>query len=47
MEGVQPPVIPGLAALMRQRPDCLSLAQGMVHWGPPPAVAAAVAVRSG
>jgi aspartate/methionine/tyrosine aminotransferase len=43
MEGVQPPVIPGLAALMRQRPDCLSLAQGMVHWGPPPAVAAAVA----
>jgi len=42
MEGVLPPVIPRLAALMTQRPDCLSLAQGMVHWGPPPAVATAV-----
>jgi aspartate/methionine/tyrosine aminotransferase len=37
------PVIPQVAALMRQRPDCLSLAQGMVGWGPPPAVGAAVA----
>ncbi|MFM8605117.1 MAG: aminotransferase class I/II-fold pyridoxal phosphate-dependent enzyme [Cyanobium sp.] len=43
LEGVLPPVIPALAALMAQRPDCLSLAQGMVHWGPPPSVAATVA----
>lgn len=37
------PVIPQVSALMRQRPDCLSLAQGMVGWGPPAAVGAAVA----
>jgi len=37
------PVIPKVTALMRQRPDCLSLAQGMVGWGPPAAVATAVA----
>ena len=37
------PVIPQVAALLRQRPDGLSLAQGMVSWGPPPAVGAAVA----
>lgn len=37
------PVIPQVSALMRQRPDCLSLAQGMVGWGPPEAVGAAVA----
>jgi aspartate/methionine/tyrosine aminotransferase len=43
IEEVLPPVIPRLGALMAQRPDCLSLAQGMVHWGPPPQVAAAVA----
>lgn len=43
IEGVLPPVIPGIGALIAQRPDCLSLAQGMVRWGPPPQVAAAVA----
>lgn len=37
------PVIPQVSALMRQRPDCLSLAQGMVGWGPPAAVGTAVA----
>lgn len=37
------PVIPQVSALMRQRPDCLSLAQGMVGWGPPAAVDTAVA----
>ena len=42
MAGVLAPVIPRVAALMRQRPDCLSLAQGMVSWGPPPQVATAV-----
>jgi aspartate/methionine/tyrosine aminotransferase len=42
MEAVLSPVIPRVGALMRRRPDCLSLAQGMVPWGPPPSVAAAV-----
>lgn len=37
------PVIPQVAALMRQRPDGLSLAQGMVSWGPPQAVVEAMA----
>jgi hypothetical protein len=32
------PVIPRLGELMRRRPDALSLAQGMVNWGPPAAV---------
>lgn len=37
------PVIPELAALVRQTPGTLSLAQGMVAWDPPPGVAIAVA----
>jgi len=32
------PVIPRVGELMRRRADCLSLAQGMVSWGPPEAV---------
>jgi aspartate/methionine/tyrosine aminotransferase len=43
LEAVLRPVIPRVAALQRQRPDALSLAQGMVNWGPPAAVAEAVA----
>ena len=35
------PVIPRLGALVRGSPGTLSLAQGMVSWGPPPAVAQA------
>ena len=42
LAGVIKPVIPQVAALMQRRPDCLSLAQGMVDWGPPAAVGAAV-----
>jgi aspartate/methionine/tyrosine aminotransferase len=37
------PVIPELAALSRRSPGTLSLAQGMVAWGPPAQVAEAVA----
>ena len=37
------PIIPELAALVRQTPGTLSLAQGMVSWDPPPGVALAVA----
>ncbi len=40
---VQTPVIPRMGALIRETPGTLSLGQGMVAWGPPPAVQAAVA----
>ena len=43
MAAVISPVIPRLAALLPRRPDALSLAQGMVSWGPPQAVRDAVA----
>jgi aspartate/methionine/tyrosine aminotransferase len=36
------PVIPELGALVRRTPGTLSLAQGMVGWGPPPQVADAL-----
>jgi aspartate/methionine/tyrosine aminotransferase len=36
------PVIPELGALVRRTPGTLSLAQGMVGWGPPPQVAEAL-----
>ena len=36
------PVIPVVGELVRRTPGTLSLAQGMVGWGPPPAVAEAV-----
>lgn len=42
LQAVLDPVIPRLGALMRQRPDALSLAQGMVSWAPPPGVVDAV-----
>jgi aspartate/methionine/tyrosine aminotransferase len=38
LEAVLDPVIPRLGALLRRRPGSLSLAQGMVDWGPPPGV---------
>jgi aspartate/methionine/tyrosine aminotransferase len=43
LDRVLRPVIPELGALIRQTPGTLSLAQGMVQWGPPPGVADAVA----
>lgn len=42
MDAVLDPVIPRVGSWLAQRPDALSLAQGMVGWGPPPEVAAAV-----
>jgi aspartate/methionine/tyrosine aminotransferase len=42
LAGVLEPVIPKVGAWLRQRPEALSLAQGMVNWGPPLAVAEAV-----
>ncbi|MEB3199980.1 MAG: aminotransferase class I/II-fold pyridoxal phosphate-dependent enzyme [Synechococcaceae cyanobacterium] len=38
LAAVLDPVIPRVTAWLGQRPDALSLAQGMVHWGPPDAV---------
>ncbi len=43
LAGVLSPVIPELAALVRQTPGTLSLAQGMVGWDPPDTVREAVA----
>ncbi|MFN9629487.1 MAG: aminotransferase class I/II-fold pyridoxal phosphate-dependent enzyme [Cyanobacteriota bacterium] len=42
LAAVQDPVIPRLGELLKRWPGTLSLAQGMVGWGPPPAVAQAV-----
>ena len=42
MDAVLDPVIPRVGRWLAQRPGALSLAQGMVGWGPPPGVAAAV-----
>ncbi len=42
MAAVADPVIARVGALVRQRPGALSLAQGMVAWGPPPGVRTAV-----
>ena len=42
LQAVLTPVIPEISALVRATPGCVSLAQGMVRWGPPPGVAAAV-----
>lgn len=48
LAAVQSPVIPVMTALIRDTPGTLSLGQGMVSWGPPPAVHAALqqALRS-
>jgi aspartate/methionine/tyrosine aminotransferase/predicted nucleotidyltransferase len=42
LAAVLDPVIPVVGELVRRTPGTLSLAQGMVNWGPPPAVAEAV-----
>ena len=46
LAGVLQPVIPEISALVRATPGCLSLAQGMVSWGPPPGVAAVLAAAA-
>jgi aspartate/methionine/tyrosine aminotransferase len=42
LDAVLSPVIPELGALVRATPGTLSLAQGMVGWGPPPGVLTAL-----
>jgi aspartate/methionine/tyrosine aminotransferase len=42
LQQVQTPVIPVMGELIRSHPGTLSLGQGMVHWGPPPTVLAAL-----
>ncbi len=42
MRAVQTPVIPHVAALIRQTPGTISLGQGVVHYPPPPAALAAL-----
>lgn len=43
MSAVQSPVIAVVGQLVRDHPGCISLGQGVVHYGPPPGVAAEVA----
>ncbi|MFM7651401.1 MAG: aminotransferase class I/II-fold pyridoxal phosphate-dependent enzyme [Vulcanococcus sp.] len=42
LAAVQTPVIPVMGELIRTTPGTLSMGQGMVHWGPPPPVLAAL-----
>lgn len=37
MDAVQPPIVPVIGDLIRQSPGTISLGQGVVHYGPPPA----------
>src|SRR6185503_468440 len=37
MDAVQSPIIPTIGALIRRTPGTISLGQGVVHYGPPPA----------
>jgi aspartate/methionine/tyrosine aminotransferase len=46
LQHVLTPVIPQISALVRATPGCLSLAQGMVSWGPPAAVADVLATAA-
>lgn len=43
IEAVQSPIIPVIADLIRRHPGTISLGQGVVRYGPPPTVAAALA----
>ena len=40
--GVQPPIIPIVAGWIAETPGTISLGQGVVHYGPPPAALAAI-----
>jgi aspartate/methionine/tyrosine aminotransferase len=42
MDGVQAPIIPVVGDIIRQVPGTISLGQGIVHYGPPPAAVEAV-----
>jgi aspartate/methionine/tyrosine aminotransferase len=37
MDGVQTPIVPIIGEMIRQTPGTISLGQGVVHYGPPPA----------
>ena len=43
LRAVQSPIIPVVADLIRAHPGTISLGQGVVHYGPPPAAVAALA----
>ena len=43
MQAVQPAIVPAIAELARQTPGTISLAQGVVWYGPPPAAVEALA----
>jgi aspartate/methionine/tyrosine aminotransferase len=42
MDGVDTPIIPTIAAMVRQHPGTISLGQGVVHYGPPAQAVAAL-----
>ena len=42
MAGVDTPIIPTIAALVRNNPGTISLGQGVVNYGPPPQAIAAL-----
>ena len=42
MDAVQAPIIPTIGELIRRNPGTISLGQGVVHYGPPPAAIEAV-----
>jgi aspartate/methionine/tyrosine aminotransferase len=42
MDAIQPPIIPVLGQLIRETPGTISLGQGVVHYGPPPAALDAI-----
>jgi aspartate/methionine/tyrosine aminotransferase len=43
MQAVQRPIIPVVGELLRRHPGAISLGQGVVHYGPPPAATDAIA----
>jgi aspartate/methionine/tyrosine aminotransferase len=47
MDQVQAPIIPVIGRMIREVPGTISLGQGVVHYGPPPAVAEAVRAALG
>ncbi|NDA55415.1 MAG: pyridoxal phosphate-dependent aminotransferase, partial [Betaproteobacteria bacterium] len=36
IDSVELPIIPTIAAMVRDNPGCISLGQGVVSYGPPP-----------
>ncbi len=47
MAAVETPIIPAIAALVRNNPGTISLGQGVVNYGPPPAAIAALPTMMG